>query len=440
MTHLNKGRNGWSATTNENATGYNWKIRTYKNGGGILISTAQAGIMEDKGGYASFTFMMFADPNITLLKTAARCTEKTVGAAHAEALTVFEQLKEAGKLPQNKSSNKTETAADVYKITKGQILWVDFIQTGATKLIVISEQDKSGYFKCLNPEKMTFSNHDRVRPYSEKFGIGTYYNEDERFEDMEALDNLIIEAAAATKKREADMQAHSVLMAAERAAKIEQGKKIVNVPAGAKAVIMARLMVDDSDIQTDYFASHAEDYFYLTYSNHTRDIFSEMRKAAGRADLEEIKAFNDVNFGRENKQKYSMGRGYFLSKDHSRSGIEISKQRFSYRDEPISADLLEKLYIAAAEGKYFCEDATQDINDIKTVAELIENLNVQIQPYSERAGIVFGDTKPIKDILKSLGCRFNPRLKVNGKQVMGWVFKLERMDEIKEAVQQAEQV
>ena len=440
MTNVKKGRDGWSATTNEAASGYDWKIRTYKSSGGKLISSAQAGIREENesGGYSSFKFAMFQDPNITLNTVAARCTEKTIAAAHAEALTVFEQLKNADKLPQNQSSDKNETAANTYEIKKGQIVWVDFIHTGARKLVVIAAKDKHGYYKCLDAKEMTFSKHDRIRPYSEKFGIGTYYNEGEVIEDMERLDNLIIEVANAEKKREIDSEAAGILARAERAAKIEQGMKLVSIPDTAKAVIVANLMIDDSDPQTDYHASHSEDTFYLAYSNHVRDIFTEMRNAAGNANLEDITVFKDPEFGRENKQKYSMGRGYFLSESHSRGGVEIRKARFSYNDSGISKDLREKIYIAAAEGKYFCEQQTQDPNNLDVIAEVIQDANVHVQEYSERAGIVYGDTKPLKDILKGLGCRFNPRLKVKGRQVMGWVFKIERMDEIKAAVLQFE--
>lgn len=51
-------------------------------------------------------------------------------------------------------------------------------------------------------------------------------------------------------------------------------------PAWAQAVIMAQLMHDDSDAQTDYFASHPVRSVLLAWSRHTRDLFSEMRKAA----------------------------------------------------------------------------------------------------------------------------------------------------------------
>jgi hypothetical protein len=38
---------------------------------------------------------------------------------------------------------------------------------------------------------------------------------------------------------------------------------------------------------TDYFASHGEEFIILAWSTHTRDIFSEMRKAAANAQMED---------------------------------------------------------------------------------------------------------------------------------------------------------
>jgi hypothetical protein len=50
--------------------------------------------------------------------------------------------------------------------------------------------------------------------------------------------------------------------------------------AGAEHIIIAEHEVDDSDIQTDYFSSHTSDTVVLARSEHGRDIFSELRKAA----------------------------------------------------------------------------------------------------------------------------------------------------------------
>ena len=42
--------------------------------------------------------------------------------------------------------------------------------------------------------------------------------------------------------------------------------------------------------------------------------------------------------------------------------------------------------------------------------------------YSAKAVAVFGETKAIKDELKAMGGRFNPKLTFNGKKLAGWIF------------------
>jgi len=51
-------------------------------------------------------------------------------------------------------------------------------------------------------------------------------------------------------------------------------------PAWAKALIVAELVEDKSDIQSDYHASTTTRCVALAWSRHGKDVFSEMRKAA----------------------------------------------------------------------------------------------------------------------------------------------------------------
>ena len=51
-------------------------------------------------------------------------------------------------------------------------------------------------------------------------------------------------------------------------------------PAWAKALIVAELVEDKSDIQSDYHASVSTSIVALAWSRHSKDLFSEMRKAA----------------------------------------------------------------------------------------------------------------------------------------------------------------
>lgn len=64
----------------------------------------------------------------------------------------------------------------------------------------------------------------------------------------------------------------------------------------------------------------------------------------------------------------------------------------------------------------------------KVSAALVEG--VEIVEYSEKAIAVIGDTKLIKDLLKSLGGSFNPRLSCGA----GWIFSKKKEGEIREAL------
>lgn len=55
---------------------------------------------------------------------------------------------------------------------------------------------------------------------------------------------------------------------------------LASKPAWAKAAIIATYEADKSDSMTDYFATHTEKRVFLAWSKHTKDLFSEMRKAA----------------------------------------------------------------------------------------------------------------------------------------------------------------
>lgn len=58
------------------------------------------------------------------------------------------------------------------------------------------------------------------------------------------------------------------------------GPSIGPKPEWAKALIVAEFETDESDIMTDYFATSTRSTVPLAWSRHTRDLFSEMRKAA----------------------------------------------------------------------------------------------------------------------------------------------------------------
>ena len=58
--------------------------------------------------------------------------------------------------------------------------------------------------------------------------------------------------------------------------------------------------------------------------------------------------------------------------------------------------------------------------------------SLELVDYSDKALAVFGDTKTIKETLKSLGGRFNPALRRDGVKSAGWIFAKARREQLSE--------
>ena len=70
-------------------------------------------------------------------------------------------------------------------------------------------------------------------------------------------------------------------------------------------------------------------------------------------------------------------------------------------------------------------DTNPNIKPIESAAG-----EINIIEYSEKAIAVIGDTKPIKELLKSLGGSFNPRLSCGA----GWIFSKKKLEEVQAAL------
>ena len=55
---------------------------------------------------------------------------------------------------------------------------------------------------------------------------------------------------------------------------------------------------------------------------------------------------------------------------------------------------------------------------------------ITIVKYSDKAYAIIGETKPFKEILKGLNCRFNGFLTVNNVKQAGWIFSVKRLNDI----------
>jgi len=139
-----------------------------------------------------------------------------------------------------------------------------------------------------------------------------------------------------------------------------------HIPKTAKALIVAEMEFDMSDMQTDYFATHTTRTVILGVSKYKRDIFSEMRKYADKipetAHLKEPSKLNNNNEPKtegnkhwwkpsdEHREKYSMGHGYYLKADSRYSTGWVIRKVCKYND-----GWSEYLYRSLADQNVFAE-------------------------------------------------------------------------------------
>ena len=61
--------------------------------------------------------------------------------------------------------------------------------------------------------------------------------------------------------------------------------------------------------------------------------------------------------------------------------------------------------------------------------------NIQMKEYSDKSIIIYGNTKPCKDLLKELKGRYNSNLKVDGEKVSGWIFSKKHKEKLERFIQ-----
>ena len=264
-------------------------------------------------------------------------------------------------------------------------------------------------YKLINLTTKDFHTADIIRPLKEKFGIGFYYDSDNpQFIDSFEVAILLQEAQAKANVETDEKEKERIRVEEIKAIGSKRFAEIL--PENALGVIVARLKQDESDSQTDYFASRTTRTVILGFSTHKRDIFSEMRKHA--SNFEETAYLAEYNADYEHREKYSMGAGYYLG-ESKYSGWIIEKVSMYSREGMIK----EFAYTAGSEDNI----RIKKNNDTPPTPPSDKN-GCTVVEYSAKAVAVFGETRAIKDELKAMGGKFNNRLTYNGKRLAGWIF------------------
>ena len=282
-------------------------------------------------------------------------------------------------------------------------------------------------YHLINLRTYEFHTSDLIRPLSEKFGIGVYYD-DANPKFLDPLETAVLLTKATEKKTEDDRKAEEERQRNERTTKIGAERLRPLIPSDAKAVIIGELRMSECDSYTDYYDYRIERTVILGFSTHTRNLFSEMRKYAANFEGTAYLAENNKEY--EHRENYSMGDGMYLGRNKY-SGWTISK-------EPIYdlEKFMERYARTAGDEANICLKAPQreDETQQPTATADLSALSLEIVEYSEKAIAVFGDTKPIKDVLKNLNGLFRANLTYKGERRAGWIYSKKQELKVREAL------
>ena len=96
---------------------------------------------------------------------------------------------------------------------------------------------------------------------------------------------------------------------------------------------------------------------------------------------------------------------------------------------------IERYTHTAGDEANICLKAPQRETEAQpTTSADLSTLNLEIVEYSEKAIAVFGDTKPIKDVLKGLNGLFRANLTYNGERRAGWIYSRKQEQKVREAL------
>ena len=304
-------------------------------------------------------------------------------------------------------------------VEKNQIIRMEGYENDRYVVYDIRQTKWGLSYELINLRTHEFGQCELVRPLSEKFGIG-YYFDDTNPQFMDAFEVMILRNEAEQIADEKRKEQQTEQERNEQLKAIGKERLQTLIPADTKAVIIAELHENESDSMTDYFGYRTVRTVILGFSNHTKDLFSEMRKYASNFDETAHLATENKEY--EHREKYSMGEGYYMGKSKYHGWI-VKKNKF-YRDRD---SIINAFALIAGEESNICVKAQVIAN---TSPETVTG-NFLIVDYSEKALAVFGDTRSIKDELKALGGRFNPKLTHEDTKKAGWIFLKSKEQELR---------
>jgi hypothetical protein len=185
-------------------------------------------------------------------------------------------------------------------VAKNQVIQMNGYHDDRYVVYDIVHGNRGVSYELINLRTREFGQCDLIRPLSQKFGIGYYYD-DANPEFMDAFEVLVLQNEAEYKAKADREEQQRQQERVEQLKSVGRERLQTLIPADAKAVIIAEQHEDDSDSQTDYFDCHTTRTVILGFSTHTKDLFSEMRKyAANFAETAHLAEADEKYEHREN--------------------------------------------------------------------------------------------------------------------------------------------
>jgi hypothetical protein len=442
---------GWTGETITTVNGQTYEISTSKRRGGLISSSARKVEAAGEGGTKIISFSPFQDKAIQLGQIKARTTEKAVRELHFKSIAIFDEKVKDGEIQpiEKRDPQKFDIIfLDGYGKSKGS----------AENSHVIYEIENKGFgisYKTVEIDTLKLSIQDHVKPYAEKFGIGMYWEEGFKFKGSEeALNNMILDSFEAKKIREAKQEEEAKTKREDEKQACEQLIKEY------KHLTPIREEYSDKEAKSNLVADLKHNFPKVKFSVRKRGYnsyvadwingptVSEVEKITNNYQSHSFDETGDyLDYNPDNFNKTFGGFKFLFVGRELSEEIEALRDEFNERfdfDSHGNKDYFYKFMqkqtipqdakIKSIERKEdFCgsmEDAYFLTFEEQENPEAVEIGEVQIIEYSEKAIAVIGETKPIKDLLKKLGGRFNFRLKCGA----GWIFPISRAEEVKEAL------
>jgi len=206
---------GWSAETYVQIKGYAYMINTFKYSNGVIKCDAVE--LDDNSagnGFVSVTYSPFSSKSYKLASLKAIANEKNIRQVHFEGLAKLDEMKD--ELPEKKTA---------YKIQPGQVIFLNGYgqdEHSHNRLIVYKVENETIHY--VNEKTLEIGSHKEhsVKPIEKKFGIGIYYKQNDIVKDLDAVNNLVIEAYEKKKKFEAERPEREAKAAKEHQEAIAQ--------------------------------------------------------------------------------------------------------------------------------------------------------------------------------------------------------------------------